>query len=96
MFLSYQTSVENQFGRLTRDWMNDDVAPNGSGGHDMLVGQVGPGHSRHFDLRLGDRDQRITAAHDERWVTTTGGAFLFAPSLSTLRALARDDDAGQG
>jgi Dyp-type peroxidase family len=96
VFLAYQTSVENQFGRLTRDWMNDDIAPNGSGGHDMLVGQVGPGSSRHFDLRLGERDQRITAGHDERWVTTTGGAFLFAPSLSTLRALARDDDEVRG
>ena len=93
-FLCYQTSVEFQFGRLTRDWMNDDLAPNGTGGHDMLVGQVAPGGSRHFDLRLGRAKHRITAGPDEHWVTMTGGAFLFAPSLSTLRALAPDDPGG--
>jgi Dyp-type peroxidase family len=95
-FLSYQTSAEHQFGRLTRDWMNDDVAPSGSGGHDILVGQVGPDSSRHFDLHLGGVPRRITAGHDERWVTMTGGSFLFAPSLSTLRSLGREDEGVRG
>jgi deferrochelatase/peroxidase EfeB len=94
-FLAYMTSAREQFGALAIDWMSNANAPAGRGGHDMLVGQVSHG-LRVFDLRRDPPAAEITASPDERWVHMTGGAFLFAPSIGALRALAKVRNEGVG
>jgi hypothetical protein len=92
VFLAYMTNTREQFGVLAVDWMNNANAPAGHGGHDMLVGQVSGGGSRVFDLRRDPPAAEITAGPGETWVHMTGGAFLFTPSISALRALAGTEE----
>lgn len=88
-FISYQTSIEGQFGQVTSDWMNDSTAPTGGGGYDLLVGQAEPGGERFIDLE--DSPAGRIRDGGQRWVTPTGGAFLVAPSITALQALARSE-----
>lgn len=85
-FLSYQRNIDRQFKTLTVGWMSDPSNP-GGGGHDMLMGQPGHGESRHFMVPGEHDDTEVVAGPSEAWVHTTGGAFLFAPSISTLARL---------
>jgi len=88
-FVSYQASIENQFEILNNKWMNLDGGPQ-SGGLDLLVGQNStPGQGR---VRTGMLycDSGQTAVSTTRpWVVPTGGGYFFAPSISSLAALAR-------
>jgi Dyp-type peroxidase family len=90
LFLSFQTSISNQFEVLNSGWMNslDGPAPYG---HDLLVGQalVDGGHGprtvdfHHHPDQAAGRFQAL-----RQWVTPTGGAYLFAPGIAALRQLA--------
>lgn len=90
LFLSFQTSISNQFEILNSGWMNslDGPAPYG---HDLLVGQA-LADGRHgpktvdFHHRADAEAERFQAL--KQWVTPTGGAYLFAPGIAALRALA--------
>ena len=84
LFLAYQTSIERQFEFVQRDWVNNPDAPGAGAGHDLVLGQADA--TRTFSLPGGKPDH-ITLL--ERFVTTSGGAYLFAPSISTLRQLSR-------
>jgi Dyp-type peroxidase family len=86
-FLAYQTNIGSQFVRLTKDWINEDAAPQ-AGGHDLLIGQIGGHRARHLDLVDGTR---VEAGPGDRWVSATGGAFLFTPSISALRSLGSEE-----
>lgn len=86
LFLSYQTSVSEQFETLNSAWMNRAAGPEGDAGHDFLVGQgTSPTHERTGLLRTNDSRHTITTM--QRWVIPTGGGFFFAPSLSVLRRI---------
>ena len=84
LFLAYQTSIERQFEFVQRDWVNNPDAPGKGAGHDLVIGQADATRTM---LLPGGRPDHITMM--ERFVTTTGGAYLFAPSISALRQLAR-------
>lgn len=88
LFLAYQTSLTHQFRLLNNLWMNNPQAPEKEGGHDLLVGQNELGGPRFGALLdpLGNERARFTT--QERWVVSTGGAFLFSPSLELFRRLA--------
>jgi Dyp-type peroxidase family len=83
LFLCYQSSIERQFEFVQSRWVNDDDFPRRGDGVDPLVSQRGG--NRQFSLPGGRPDH---VALMQRFVTTTGGAYLFAPSLSALRQLA--------
>ncbi|MFZ1426701.1 MAG: Dyp-type peroxidase, partial [Geminicoccaceae bacterium] len=40
MFISFQRSIREQFEKLSQDWMNSTLKPEGDRGHDVLVGHV--------------------------------------------------------
>lgn len=93
MFLSYQTSITDQFEFLASSWMNTPSKPqlDEADGHDMLVGQnpaAGEDRVRAATLRIRVDDtstiHRFTTATDRHWVFASGGGYFFAPSLSTL------------
>jgi Dyp-type peroxidase family len=86
MFVSYQTSIKNQFEFLLNHWANVDDQPQ-SGGLDPLLGQ-------RFDV--SGANQRIVSIPaidgslqqgeiDGTWITATGGGYFFSPSISAIR-----------
>ena len=81
LFLSYQTSLEDQFEFLQNNWMNRATAPN-PGGQDPLLGQNALSEHRERRFLLGD-GREVTGLPD--FVIPTGGAYLFSPSISALR-----------
>jgi Dyp-type peroxidase family len=87
-FLCYQTSIEEQFEKLQVDWANSEFAPQ-PGGHDLIIGQAAGG-ARKVVLFAPDGSEGQVVA-PRQWVTTTGGGYFFAPSVSAVRdVLARD------
>lgn len=85
LFISYQASISEQFEFLISNWANDVSKPFALGpptgsGHDLILGQVGNAHER-FCL-VGETMERVTTS--DRFVTTTGGGYFFAPSKTAL------------
>ncbi len=84
LFMCWQTSIERQFELLNSKWMNRPRAPEGTAGHDLLVGQA---PTRRCTFRgSGGRTEPVQT--EQAWVVPTGGGYFFAPSLSTLRTFA--------
>jgi hypothetical protein len=92
LFLSFQTSLFDQFEFLAATWMNTPDKPqNDAGdGHDLLVGQ-NPADDRRIRTatllthRGGSiTSHEITTDTGRQWVFATGGGYFFAPSLTAL------------
>ena len=88
LFLAYQRSISKQFETLNGDWMNSEVNPS-RGGFDLLVGQKLAAGGEHtgkpahwFDAHS---QQAVAIMTPRQWVLPTGGAYLFAPSISWTR-----------
>ncbi len=88
-FVSYQTSIEDQYELLRGTWMGDAKPPRMPGGDDMIVGMNGrPGEKRGRQcLIFGDDAAPATVSTNGRggWVIPTGGGYFFSPSLSAIR-----------
>ena len=85
LFMGWQTSIEDQFELLNSKWMNRKRAPEGTAGHDLLVGQAAV---RRCELFGSDGRTEAVEATGETWIVPTGGGYFFGPSLSALRTLA--------
>lgn len=88
LFLSIQSSIEDQFEFLQARWINNPSRPRGPGGHDMIVGQntVAEGQVRKCPIfGKGEKQARVTA--DIQFVTATGGGYFFVPSITALRTV---------
>lgn len=86
LFLSIQSSIEEQFEFLQARWINDDSRPKMPGGNDMIVGQNAPvldGVRRCTIFGAGLAQGQVQAAG--QWVVPTGGGYFFVPSLRALR-----------
>ena len=93
LFVSYQTSITDQFQFLVSSWMNTTDKPQEDekgDGHDMLVGQNPTRNQervRTARLRIpagGARSYPFSTGEGEQWVFASGGGYFFAPSLSAL------------
>jgi Dyp-type peroxidase family len=89
IFVSYQTSIQDQFVFLQSNWANDEVNPNIEdsglpGGQDPLIGQRSDnGRARTFTLKTEGGVREVLTLNQE-FVTPTGGGFFFSPSISTI------------
>jgi Dyp-type peroxidase family len=101
LFLSIQTSIEEQFEFLQGRWMNDDSRPKAPSGNDMIVGQnqaTLDGVRRAVVFGKGLQIAQVQAPG--QFVIPTGGGYFFVPSLLALRQVIapqmRDEAASPG
>jgi hypothetical protein len=84
MFLSYGSSIEDQFEFIQRRWANVPVQPN-FGGHDPIIGQNGGSKDRKRFIDFPTPGGPVRISFNEEWVTPTGGGYFFAPAISVIR-----------
>ncbi|HET7436304.1 MAG TPA: Dyp-type peroxidase [Thermoanaerobaculia bacterium] len=87
MFVSYQTSIVEQFEFLRANWMGDAKPPRMPGGDDMIVGMNGqPGEQRERKCVLfGSELQTAEPKTREEWILQTGGGYFFSPAISAIK-----------
>jgi Dyp-type peroxidase family len=83
LFLGYQASLERQFEFVVSQWLNRPDHPEPGDGHDPILSQST--RTKQFTLP-GGNPVHLTM---QRFVFTTGGAYLFQPSITALRRLSR-------
>jgi Dyp-type peroxidase family len=84
LFVAYIASIERQFERVTRAWLNaPDLGVTGAG-VDPIVGAAATG--RTFTVPVSPTGAGPILTLPE-WVTPTGGEYFFAPSISALAQL---------
>jgi Dyp-type peroxidase family len=79
LFLCYQADIEDGFEFVQTKWINSPDFPSTGDGMDPIVSQSTADPP--FPIPA---DPHLTT---QRWVVTTGGDYLFSPSISALRAL---------
>ncbi len=82
LFFCYQSSIENQFELVQSKWANAKDFPNAGDGEDPIIAQAS--EQRTFEAP-GFGQQSLSIP---QFVTTTGGEYFFAPSISALTMLA--------
>jgi deferrochelatase/peroxidase EfeB len=99
LFLSYQTSIKNQFEFLVENWMNSTRSPTSfldlgkkNSGVDLLVGVHRQGDKTDAHIERNISNQTIFASITTKglslldWVIPTGGGYFFSPSISLLKS----------
>ena len=81
LFLGYQSSLERQFEFVMSQWFNNPDHPERGDGHDPIISQATK--TKTFTLP-GGHPSHLTM---QPFIFTTGGAYLFQPSISALRRL---------
>jgi Dyp-type peroxidase family len=85
MFVSYQTSIVDQFAFLQKLWANHVTDPNDGGGRDPIIGQTDANGDRRRRFQLpGASGAPETLLLPQDFVVPTGGGFFFSPSISAL------------
>ena len=88
LFLAYQTSIENQFEFVIKNWVNDPEFKDPGSGHDPILGQADKNGNRErfFAVKLANGEKQ-TIRIEEDWVIPTGGGYFFSPSIHALELL---------
>lgn len=76
IFVSFQTSVVEQFEFLMNDWVNEVGKPHDEGGVDPIISSA-----RNTSIRLVRSTTRFDLPIPGGWVTASGGEYMFAPSI---------------
>jgi Dyp-type peroxidase family len=90
IFVSYQSSTQNQFEFVSRQWVSRADLPvvppaGGISGFDPIIGQdAGNGRERTAIL-FGSTGMAVPVKLPHDFVVPTGGGYFFSPSISTLR-----------
>jgi Dyp-type peroxidase family len=86
LFVCYQASIERQFETIQRSWLNDGDALGLGDEKDFLLSGDEPGGTMTIQ---GSPPRFLPRA--SAFVALKGGGYLFAPSISAVRALGRGE-----
>jgi Dyp-type peroxidase family len=79
LFLCYQSSIPRGFEFIQTSWANQPDFPQPGDGEDPIISQ----NVEHPPFTLPPNTHLAT----NRWVTTTGGEYFFAPAISALKLI---------
>jgi Dyp-type peroxidase family len=90
IFVSYQSSIQNQFEFVSRQWASRDdlpVVPPGGGisGLDAIIGQSADGGRERSSILFSPAGAAVPVKIPSDLVVPTGGGYFFSPSISTLQ-----------
>lgn len=90
VFVSYQSSIENQFEFVSQQWANHEdlpVKPPGAGvsGFDPVIGQSGNVDRSRTAVLFSGSGAAVEVKLPHDFVRPTGGGYFFSPSIPTLR-----------
>ncbi|MNJ46852.1 Dyp-type peroxidase family protein [compost metagenome] len=91
LFLSYQTSIVEQFKFVQVNWANATQRPTGDG-RDPIIGQDGTRETKRSIQIFASSGRQFRCSFSGRWVIATGGEYFFTPSISGLKHLLGDQD----
>lgn len=77
LFVSYQSSITDQFEFIMNDWVNDQDKPKSAGGQDPILSG-----SKDFIINLKNKDTTCPLQIPGKWVTATGGGYFFSPGIA--------------
>jgi len=89
LFLSYQTSIVEQFKFVQVNWANATQRPTGDG-RDPIIGQDGTLNTERRVQIFAPSGRQLRCPFNGRWVVATGGGYFVTPSISGLRHLLSD------
>jgi deferrochelatase/peroxidase EfeB len=85
LFMAYMTSITDQFEFVSNQWLNDADFKRPATGVDPILGHVGDTDERGTINTVLPYEANTVEIGLETWVTTTGGEYFFAPSITALR-----------
>ena len=76
IFVSYQSSIVEQFEFVMNDWVNEINKPHDNSGIDPVIG-----NSQNSPVSLFDGTKNFNLKVPGGWVTPTGGEYMFSPGI---------------
>lgn len=76
LFVSFQTSIVEQFEFLMSEWVNQPNKPHSGGGVDPVISTA-----RNATIKISNGQAEFDLEIPGGWVFATGGAYLFAPGI---------------
>jgi len=77
LFVSYQSSIKDQFEFIMNDWVNDQNKPKSGAGPDPILAG-----GKDFKVYLKNKEIVCPLQVPGQWVTATGGGYFFSPGIS--------------
>ncbi len=90
LFLSYQTSIVDQFKFVQVNWANSPLRPTGDG-RDPIIGQDGTNDTGRRIAIFTPSGRQLRCPFNGRWVIATGGGYFVTPGVAGLRYLLTTD-----
>ncbi len=93
LFIGYMTSIERQFEFIVARWFNSSTLKGTTPGLEPLLGRT-LAEPRTFDIPYRDAEGRLESLTLQLpdFIRVTGGGYFFAPSLSALKSLSKDNN----